>query len=70
MLLLWELWINKKITEFDASIMTQAAFDNGIHNRWVGSKVCGEIASTSLRAAGGPSSAKTPCQAGKRSSNP
>jgi len=29
MLLLWELWINKKITEFDASIMTLAAFNNG-----------------------------------------
>jgi hypothetical protein len=31
----WELRTNKKVTEFDASITTPAAFQSGQHNRWL-----------------------------------
>jgi len=43
MLLLWELWINKKITEFDASTTTQATFHSGLHKPMGEQQMCAAI---------------------------
>jgi hypothetical protein len=43
-----KLWTNKKVTEFDASTMTPAAFQSGSLNRWLPAKLSGVQADTGL----------------------
>ncbi len=45
----WELWTNKKVTEFGASTTTPAAFQSGQHNQWLAAEMCGEHADTGQR---------------------